>query len=152
MLINILKNRFKLKNNTEEQKKKGWKTIGFSILVFWIWVFFYISTEFFFNFRLYKMGFYYVLTWRTFVVAGGDPHFMIRIRGMEYPLCFDLHANPGDVLRILADQESGTHTNLKSFHFQLSIVLSHHILYIPACTYLPSSPCVNYKTWYRLRL
>lgn len=67
---------------------------------------------FFFRHFKVKIGFYISL---TNVVAGGDPHFMIRIHGMEYPLCFDLNANPGDVLRILADKQSGLPT--KSSHY-----------------------------------
>lgn len=81
------------------------------------------------------MGFYYFF---TYVLAGGDPHFMIRIHGMEYPLCFDLHANPGEVLRILADQESGLHTNLKHYIFNYhSIYLIMYYIYLHAFTCHP---------------
>lgn len=42
------------------------------------------------------------------VLGGGDPHFMIRIKGMTHPLCFDFPAKPGDVLRLLSDTKSGS--------------------------------------------
>lgn len=42
------------------------------------------------------------------VLGGGDPHFMIRIKGMTHPLCFDFPAKPGDVLRLLSDTQSGS--------------------------------------------
>lgn len=74
--------------------------------------------------------------------AGGDPHIMIRIHGMEYPLCFDLHANPGDVLRILADKQSGifinagivpsfkfdTHHRMKTFMGEIVILFKSHVM------------------------
>ena len=34
---------------------------------------------------------------------------MVRVRGLEYPVCFDLHAESGDVLRLLSDRETGLH-------------------------------------------
>ena len=39
---------------------------------------------------------------------------MVRVRGLEYPVCFDLHAESGDVLRLLSDRETGLHFNLLS--------------------------------------
>ncbi|XP_052059436.1 inter-alpha-trypsin inhibitor heavy chain H3-like isoform X8 [Mytilus californianus] len=35
--------------------------------------------------------------------GGGDPHFMLRIYGIEFPLCFDVDARDGDVIRMLKD-------------------------------------------------
>ncbi|CAC5406710.1 unnamed protein product [Mytilus coruscus] len=35
--------------------------------------------------------------------GGGDPHFMLRIYGIEFPLCFDVDACDGDVIRMLKD-------------------------------------------------
>lgn len=58
---------------------------------------------FFMCFTLYN-----VLNVNKSVLGGGDPHFMIRIKGMTHPLCFDFPANPGDVLRLLSDTKSGS--------------------------------------------
>ncbi|XP_052059433.1 inter-alpha-trypsin inhibitor heavy chain H3-like isoform X5 [Mytilus californianus] len=35
--------------------------------------------------------------------GGGDPHFMLRINGIEFPICFDVDARDGDVIRMLKD-------------------------------------------------
>lgn len=40
--------------------------------------------------------------------GGGDPHFMLRIDGVVFPVCFDIPAKEGDVLRMLSDRISGT--------------------------------------------
>ncbi|VDI01986.1 Hypothetical predicted protein [Mytilus galloprovincialis] len=43
--------------------------------------------------------------------GGGDPHFMLRIKGIEYPICFDVDAVEGDVIKILKDPLSGMTIN-----------------------------------------
>ncbi|CAG2250628.1 unnamed protein product [Mytilus edulis] len=35
--------------------------------------------------------------------GGGDPHFMLRINGIKFPICFDVDARDGDVIRMLKD-------------------------------------------------
>lgn len=63
----------------------------------------FYKLSFFMCFTLYN-----VLNVNKSVLGGGDPHFMIRIKGMTHPLCFDFPANPGDVLRLLSDTKSGS--------------------------------------------
>nr|XP_022300432.1 inter-alpha-trypsin inhibitor heavy chain H3-like isoform X2 [Crassostrea virginica] len=74
--------------------------------------------------------------------AGGDPHFMVRVRGLEYPVCFDLHAESGDVLRLLSDRETGlfinagiipsfkldSHQRMKTFMGEIVILYETHVL------------------------
>ncbi|CAC5406707.1 unnamed protein product [Mytilus coruscus] len=43
--------------------------------------------------------------------GGGDPHFMLRINGIEFPICFDIDARDGDVIRMLKDQIAGITIN-----------------------------------------
>jgi hypothetical protein len=42
-----------------------------------------------------------------YILVGGDPHFMVKVRGLELPICFNINAHDGDVLRILEDPISG---------------------------------------------
>jgi hypothetical protein len=42
-----------------------------------------------------------------YILVGGDPHFMVKVRGLELPICFNINAQDGDVLRILEDPISG---------------------------------------------
>lgn len=44
----------------------------------------------------------------TIISGGGDPHFMLRINGVEFPVCFDIIAHEGDVLQMLKDPITGT--------------------------------------------
>ncbi|OWF55795.1 inter-alpha-trypsin inhibitor heavy chain H3-like isoform X2 [Mizuhopecten yessoensis] len=39
--------------------------------------------------------------------GGGDPHFMIRVQGLSHPVCFDMIAEPGNILRLLKDPNKG---------------------------------------------
>ncbi|XP_033745783.1 inter-alpha-trypsin inhibitor heavy chain H3-like isoform X2 [Pecten maximus] len=39
--------------------------------------------------------------------GGGDPHFMIRVQGIAHPVCFDIIAEPGNILRLLRDPHKG---------------------------------------------
>ncbi|XP_069141634.1 inter-alpha-trypsin inhibitor heavy chain H2-like isoform X1 [Argopecten irradians] len=39
--------------------------------------------------------------------GGGDPHFMIRVQGLSHPVCFDIIAEPGNILRLLRDPHKG---------------------------------------------
>ncbi|XP_060080552.1 inter-alpha-trypsin inhibitor heavy chain H3-like [Ylistrum balloti] len=39
--------------------------------------------------------------------GGGDPHFMIRVQGLAHPVCFDIIAEPGNILRLLKDPQRG---------------------------------------------
>ncbi|XP_076107898.1 inter-alpha-trypsin inhibitor heavy chain H3-like isoform X1 [Mytilus galloprovincialis] len=43
--------------------------------------------------------------------GGGDPHFMLRINGIEFPICFDVDARDGDVIRMLKDPIAGITIN-----------------------------------------
>ncbi|CAC5406701.1 unnamed protein product [Mytilus coruscus] len=43
--------------------------------------------------------------------GGGDPHFMLKIEGIEYPICFDVDAGDGDVIQILKDPLLGMTIN-----------------------------------------
>ncbi|XP_052059434.1 inter-alpha-trypsin inhibitor heavy chain H3-like isoform X6 [Mytilus californianus] len=43
--------------------------------------------------------------------GGGDPHFMLRINSIEFPICFDIDARNGDVIRMLKDQIAGITIN-----------------------------------------
>ncbi|XP_052059440.1 inter-alpha-trypsin inhibitor heavy chain H3-like [Mytilus californianus] len=43
--------------------------------------------------------------------GGGDPHFMVKIEGIEYPICFDVDAGDGDVIQILKDPLLGMTIN-----------------------------------------
>uniref|UniRef100_K1PXQ1 Inter-alpha-trypsin inhibitor heavy chain H3 n=1 Tax=Magallana gigas TaxID=29159 RepID=K1PXQ1_MAGGI len=75
---------------------------------------------------------------------GGDPHFMIRIKGMTHPLCFDFPAKPGDVLRLLSDTKSGLfvnagiipsfefdrHGKMKTFMGEIIILYKSHVMKI----------------------
>ncbi|XP_063438872.1 inter-alpha-trypsin inhibitor heavy chain H2-like [Mytilus trossulus] len=43
--------------------------------------------------------------------GGGDPHFMLRIDSLDFPVCFDIDAVEGDVIRMLKDPISGITIN-----------------------------------------
>ncbi|CAG2250625.1 unnamed protein product [Mytilus edulis] len=43
--------------------------------------------------------------------GGGDPHFMLRINGIKFPICFDVDARDGDVIRMLKDPIAGITIN-----------------------------------------
>lgn len=42
----------------------------------------------------------------------GDPHFVARVQGTPYPLCFTLDGRPGDTLQLLTDPSLGEDTHL----------------------------------------
>lgn len=76
--------------------------------------------------------------------GGGDPHFMIRIKKLEHPLCFDMPARSGDVLRLLTDPEAGLtinagiipsftfdkHGRMKTFMGEVVILYKDHVMKI----------------------
>jgi hypothetical protein len=37
------------------------------------------------------------------IVLGGDPHYMIRIRGIEHPICFDVVSKGGEIHNLITD-------------------------------------------------
>jgi len=39
--------------------------------------------------------------------GGGDPHFLVRLPGLNRPLCFEVECEPKTFLRILLDPVSG---------------------------------------------
>ncbi|CAG2257168.1 Inter alpha-trypsin inhibitor, heavy chain 4,Inter-alpha-trypsin inhibitor heavy chain H3,Inter-alpha-trypsin inhibitor heavy chain H4 [Mytilus edulis] len=43
--------------------------------------------------------------------GGGDPHFMLKINGIEFPICFDVDTRDGDVIRMLKDPIAGITIN-----------------------------------------
>lgn len=43
--------------------------------------------------------------------GGGDPHFMLRIDSLDFPVCFDIDTREGDVIRMLKDPISGITIN-----------------------------------------
>ncbi|XP_071156829.1 inter-alpha-trypsin inhibitor heavy chain H3-like isoform X1 [Mytilus edulis] len=43
--------------------------------------------------------------------GGGDPHFMLRINGIKFPVCFDVDTRDGDVIRMLKDPIAGITIN-----------------------------------------
>ncbi|XP_063438871.1 inter-alpha-trypsin inhibitor heavy chain H3-like [Mytilus trossulus] len=43
--------------------------------------------------------------------GGGDPHFMLKINGIEFSICFDVDARDGDVIRMLKDPIAGITIN-----------------------------------------
>lgn len=48
------------------------------------------------NFRIHK-----ICTCNHCISGKGDPHFEVTMKGIEYPICFDIKASPGAILRIL---------------------------------------------------
>ncbi|CAC5406716.1 unnamed protein product [Mytilus coruscus] len=43
--------------------------------------------------------------------AGGDPHFMVRMKDLELPVCFNIKAKNGEILQLLKDPVSGVTIN-----------------------------------------
>lgn len=43
--------------------------------------------------------------------GGGDPHFVIRVKGIQHPICFDFDAKPGQNIRLLKDRRRGITIN-----------------------------------------
>ncbi|CAC5406714.1 Inter-alpha-trypsin inhibitor heavy chain H4 [Mytilus coruscus] len=43
--------------------------------------------------------------------AGGDPHFMVRMKGLELPVCFNIITKNGEILQLLNDPVSGVTIN-----------------------------------------
>ncbi|CAC5406521.1 unnamed protein product [Mytilus coruscus] len=43
--------------------------------------------------------------------AGGDPHFMVRMKGLELPVCFNIKTKNGEILQLLKDPVSGVTIN-----------------------------------------
>ncbi|XP_063421441.1 inter-alpha-trypsin inhibitor heavy chain H3-like [Mytilus trossulus] len=43
--------------------------------------------------------------------AGGDPHFMVRMKGLELPVCFNIKVKDGEILQLLKDPVSGVTIN-----------------------------------------
>ncbi|XP_060566448.1 inter-alpha-trypsin inhibitor heavy chain H3-like [Ruditapes philippinarum] len=75
--------------------------------------------------------------------GGGDPHYMIRIKNMEHPICFDVQSNDGEVHNLITDPRNkitintqiisglmGTDGEPKTYIGEVSIKMAHHILVI----------------------
>ncbi|XP_076447829.1 inter-alpha-trypsin inhibitor heavy chain H4-like [Babylonia areolata] len=45
--------------------------------------------------------------------GGGDPHFMVEMTSLSYPLCYDITGDTGDVFRLLRDPQSGLTVNVE---------------------------------------
>lgn len=45
--------------------------------------------------------------------GGGDPHFMIELGSLPYPVCYDVSGKTGDVFRLLRDPETGLTVNVQ---------------------------------------
>ncbi|CAG2250624.1 unnamed protein product [Mytilus edulis] len=43
--------------------------------------------------------------------AGGDPHFMVRMKDLELPVCFNIKAKNGEILQLVKDPVSGVTIN-----------------------------------------
>ncbi|NXJ14047.1 ITIH6 inhibitor, partial [Odontophorus gujanensis] len=57
----------------------------------------------------------------------GDPHFVARIQGTPYPLCFTLDGRPGDILQLLTDPSLG-------------LAVRGHLVSAPSWPSTPSRP------------
>lgn len=43
----------------------------------------------------------------------GDPHFMIELKGLKRPVCFNMMGKPGDVINLVYDKRNGIFVNAK---------------------------------------
>jgi hypothetical protein len=43
--------------------------------------------------------------------ADNDPHFVILVKGLTSPVCFDLHGDAGNVFRLLDDPARAIYVN-----------------------------------------
>ncbi|XP_045166392.2 inter-alpha-trypsin inhibitor heavy chain H3-like [Mercenaria mercenaria] len=75
--------------------------------------------------------------------GGGDPHYMIRIKNMEHPICFDVQSVDGEVHNLITDPrnkitvntqiisgEIGIHGEPKTYIGEVAIQTSNHIIVI----------------------
>ncbi|XP_018016742.1 inter-alpha-trypsin inhibitor heavy chain H3 [Hyalella azteca] len=44
---------------------------------------------------------------RRFSFVDNDPHFVVQVPGLVFPLCFDVHGQHGDILSVINDPKSG---------------------------------------------
>lgn len=70
--------------------------------------------------------------------GGGDPHFMIRIKDIEHPLCFDFPTKEGEIINLITDPRKRItinteviggeigHHGQKTYMGKISIRMSHH--------------------------
>uniref|UniRef100_A0A8V0X035 Inter-alpha-trypsin inhibitor heavy chain family member 6 n=1 Tax=Gallus gallus TaxID=9031 RepID=A0A8V0X035_CHICK len=69
----------------------------------------------------------YVILTPTGGLLDGDPHFVARVQGTPYPLCFTLDGRPGDTLQLLTDPSLGLRVH-------------GHLLSAPSWPSAPSRP------------
>ena len=53
------------------------------------------------------MGEYHFHMMYVLLAGGGDPHFMVEMGTLPYPLCFDVNGEDGDYFQLLRDPQSG---------------------------------------------
>ena len=40
-------------------------------------------------------------------LADSDPHFIVKVKGLKYAICFDVMGEQGDVYQLIKDKYSG---------------------------------------------
>ncbi|XP_045166399.2 inter-alpha-trypsin inhibitor heavy chain H3-like [Mercenaria mercenaria] len=75
--------------------------------------------------------------------GGGDPHYMIRIKNMEHPICFDVQSKEGEVHNLITDPRNKITVNVqiisggmgkkgeeKTYIGEVAVHMSHHVIVI----------------------
>ena len=45
-------------------------------------------------------------------LADSDPHFIVKVKGLKYAICFDVMGEQGDVYQLIKDKYSGKQTGI----------------------------------------
>ena len=77
-------------------QKQYWRCLALS------WPRCALSEHSYFTIVLTDTPFYYVV-----YAVDNDPHFVVRVDGMEEGICFDVNGLPGDIFQLIYDKKNG---------------------------------------------